>query len=175
MMHKSNRNGRGTTGRATARLAVAGVALLSTIAACSADELLTVQDEDVVRLDALTTKEALPSVRAAVIGEFQVAYAGSSGSEGIAQLAALLADEFWSAESFPTRNEIDLRQIQAVNSTLLPIYRSLHRARATAEVASSRYAELDPTNTAWAEVLALGGYTYLAFAENYCSGVPFSI
>lgn len=174
MAIQTNRNGRRTPRGATLRFAAAGVAFLTALAACDADELLTVEDPDVVRLEALTTKEALPSVRAAVIGEIQVGYAGSGTLEGIAQLAGLLTDELWSSESFPTRNEIDLRSIQAVNSTLLPIYQRLHRARATAEVASSRYKELDPTNTQWAEVLAMGAYTYVSFAENYCSGVPFS-
>lgn len=174
MNMKNHRDGRSGAARAIARTAAAGAALLAALAACNADEILSVEDPDVVRLDALTTREALPAVRAAVLGEFQVGFAGSGGSEGIAQLAGLLADELINSESFPTRIEIDMRDMQAVNSTLLPIYQRLHRARATAEVASSRYAELDPTNTAWGEVLAIGGYTYVAFAENYCSGVPFS-
>src|SRR5256885_14658041 len=30
------------------------------------------------------------------------------------------------------------------------------------------------TNAGLAELLTLGGFTYMMFAENYCSGVPFS-
>lgn len=162
---------RGTTARW-----VAGSVLLpmTVLGACSVDEILRVEDPDVVRIENLTTVEALPAVFGAVLSEFQLAFSGSGGTEGLAQMGGLFTDELLNAESFPTRIEVDKRQIDMVNGTMLGIYRTVQRARATAETASDRFATLDPTNARRPEVLSLGGYTYILIAENYCSGVPFS-
>src|SRR5207247_9159519 len=57
------------------------------------------------------------------------------------------------------------------------ISRDLSRARRATEFAASRYRTLAPDTTAetgFPEMLALAGFTYVFFAENYCSGVPFS-
>ena len=55
---------------------------------------------------------------------------------------------------------------------MLPIFQLAQRARATAELVASSYAQFDPANPNRAEVLALAGYMYILFAENYCNGVP---
>ena len=164
-----------TTGRRVSRLGMGGaLAALSTLAACNADKLLDVQDVDVVSADALNGAAVLPSARAATIGDFAVAYAGSSGSEGQAQMSGLFTDELLNSESFPTRIVVDQRDLEPINGTLLGLFRDISRARATADAVAARYAEFDPKNRAYSEVLALGGYTRVILAENYCSGVPLS-
>jgi starch-binding outer membrane protein, SusD/RagB family len=60
------------------------------------------------------------------------------------------------------------------NSGMLTVFRNLHRARRAAEVAAERFAENEPGTVGHAETNSLAGFTYIMFAENYCSGVPFS-
>jgi starch-binding outer membrane protein, SusD/RagB family len=160
-------------------VAIAGV---SSVAACNQDDLLTVPTPDVVLPKDLTGAAVLPNAYAAAIGDFQVAYAGSGGNvvgsfgstEGLVIMSGLLSDELLNAETFPTRLEIDRRATNPVNATMLAIFQLAQRARATTELVASSYAQFDPANPNRAEVLALAGYTYILFAENYCNGVPAS-
>lgn len=151
-----------------------GLTLLTlALAACSTKEILKVEDPDVARPTALQGKSALPTLLAGTIGEFGNAYNGA-GNDGQVTISALLADEFINTETFPTRLEIDQRSTQTNNGSLEGYFFALSRARAAADLASARYAQFDPTNASFAEVLALGGVEYVLFAENWCSGVPFS-
>lgn len=159
-------------GAGTATVGALTIALVA--AGCNIDNTLAVKTPDIVQLGALTTPDALPAVRAAVISDFQVAFGGSSGAEGQAQMSGLMADELFNAESFPTRIELDQRATQQENSTMLNIFRDIQRARETAEIGEQRFSTLDPTNADRPEIVALGGFTYVLLAENYCSGVPFS-
>jgi len=89
--------------------------------------------------------------------------------------AGLLSDEFIQTESFPTRFEVDTRNMLVGNSSLVNIFRELSRGRAAAERAARKYVELEQPNAIGrAEALTLAGFTYILFGENYCSGVPFS-
>ena len=163
--------------RVCAFVAIAGV---SSLAACNQDKLLTVPTPDVVLPKDLTGAAVLPNAYAAAVGDFQVAYAGSGGNvpgsfgstEGLVIMSGLLSDELLDAETFPTRLELDRRATNPVNATMLSIFQLAQRARATAELVAASYAQFEPTNPNRAEVLALAGYMYILFAEDYCSGVP---
>ena len=149
------------------------------LAACNTDKLLTVPTPDVVLPSDINTPAALPSAYAAAIGDFQLGYAGGYGTllaynEGIAQMSGLFTDELLNAETYPTRLEVDLRDVSEINSSTLQIFHDLQRARATAELVSARFRSLEPTNPDGAEIQALAGFTYVLFAENYCNGVPAS-
>ena len=143
---------------------------------------LNVVDPDIITPDNLTGEEALPTIRAAALGDFALAYTGSGadgsrGTEGIVTSSGLLADEYVNSETFPTRVEIDRRATQLTNGTLLGWFRTISRARRAQEFAAAQYRELATDTTlqgGFPEMIALSGYTYLFFAENYCSGVPFS-
>jgi starch-binding outer membrane protein, SusD/RagB family len=158
-------------------VAIAGV---SSVAACNQDDLLTVPTPDVVLPKDLTGAAVLPNAYAAAIGDFQVAYAGSGGNvvgtfgstEGLVIMAGMLSDELLNAETFPTRLEVDRRATNPVNATMLAIFQLAQRARATTELVASSYAQFEPANPNRAEVLALAGYMYILFAEDYCNGVP---
>ena len=152
----------------------AACSALALVAGCNTDKLLDVPDVDVVSPDALVGRSVLPSALAAAIGDFGVAYGGSNGSEGQAQITGLFVDEFINAESFPTRIEVDQRNINPVNATMLTIFRDISRARATSDAVASRFKEFDATNRSYAEVLSLSGFTRVILGENYCSGVPLS-
>jgi len=163
----------------TARLlALLAVALLVPQAGCN--DPLRVTIPFIVPPDALADSAALATIRAGVIGDFAIAYSGDhpdgSGGvgEGVIMYGGLLADEWVNSETFPTRIEVDARTIAVTNADVDLWYRLLHRARRSAEVAAARYAAVADADPGHAEVLALEGYTYIFFAETFCSGVPVS-
>lgn len=131
-------------------------------------------DPDVATPESIQDKTALPAVLAGAIGDFQVAYSGSSGGDGQISISALFTDEFQWAETFPTRKEVDIRSIQPTNVTMDGIFRSLQRARTAASRAADGFARFDPTAAGYGEALNLEGTAYNLAGENYCSGVPFS-
>lgn len=162
--------------RISSRLAVASMAAVGLLGlgACNTDKLLTAPTPDVVQPQDIAGTAALPNAFNAVLSDFQVGFAGSGTVEGQVNASAWLGDEEFNVETFPTRIEVELRSTQAVNSTMLPIFRNVQRARHTAELVADRFQAADPANPQHAEVLALGAFTYVLFAENYCNGVPTS-
>ena len=171
LMHSSRLSSR--------RLLTAALTGTVSLAACNTDKLLTVPTPDVVLPQDINSPSALPSAYAAALGDFQIAYGGGYGSglnynEGIAQMSGLFTDELLNAETYPTRLEVDLRDVSEINSSTLQTFHDLQRARATAELVSARFRDLDRQNPDGAEVQALAAYTYVLFAENYCNGVPAS-
>lgn len=158
-----------------ARIAAAGLAL--TVIACNTDEILQVTDPDVARPDALKGAAALPTLRAGAIGNFGVAYNGGNADVEQVHLSALLSDEFINTETFPTRIEIDQRAMSLTNTSLVGTFFDLTRARASADLAIRTYRESAKTvadSAGFPEILALSGFSYVLFAENYCGGVPIS-
>ena len=161
-------------------LALLAAAFVLPVSGCS--DLLKVNDPDIVIPDNLGDPSVLPTIRAGAVGDFTLAYSGSGaqgsgGVEGVIMMGGLLADEWINSETFPTRIEVDARRINVTNATTQTVFRNLHRARRATEFAAQSYVDLlaDPTTDAgYAETLALTGFIYLFFAENYCSGVPVS-
>jgi hypothetical protein len=149
-------------------------ALAALAGACSTDKVLTVKDPDVVRPEALDDSVNLPVYLASAYAEVLAGYDGGV-FEGMVNYSGLLADEFIQTESFPTRFEVDTRNMLVGNSSLRDIFRELSRGRAAAERAARKYVELGQPNVIGrAEALNLSGFAYIIFGENYCSGVPFS-
>jgi hypothetical protein len=149
-------------------------ALAALAGACSTDEVLAVKDPDVVRPEALDDSVNLPVYLASAYAEVLAGYDGGV-FEGMVNYSGLLADEFIQTESFPTRFEVDTRNMLVGNTSLRDIFRELSRGRAAAERAARKYVELGQPNVIGrAEALNLSGFAYIIFGENYCSGVPFS-
>jgi SusD/RagB-like outer membrane lipoprotein len=145
------------------------------LSACSVDKVLQVPDPDVSSPSQLTGKAALPTLLAAAIGDFQVAFAGTGGNtglEGLVNMTGLFTDEFAFTETFPTRVQVDRRAIDRNNSTMSAIYFTVQRARQSAFRAESSYKALAVSDTGYSEALSLEGYSFLMLAESYCSGVP---
>lgn len=160
--------------RRPARAALAALAL-GVLGACDLDEVLNVPDPDVATPESVQDVTALPAVRAGAIGDLALAVTGSGGNEnGLVQYTGLFTDELIWAETFPTRGQIDRREIEVINGTMEGLFQIAQRARASAERAADAYVRLDPSNAARAEMHALAGFSYVFIAEAYCSGVPFS-
>lgn len=158
------------------------LAIVAATLACKTDEILKVSDPDVARPEALQGAAALPTLRAGAIGNFGVAFNGGSADVEQVQLSALLSDEFINTETFPTRIEIDQRAISLTNTSLANTgqggtFFDINRARASADLAVDAYKQFAQTtadSAGFPEVLALSGFTYILFAENYCGAVPVS-
>ena len=162
--------------RNSLKTSVLAVGMVAAVAACSLDDLLSVEDPDVATPGSLTGPEALPVLLAGALGDFQLAFSGDNAgvTEGLINLGGLLADEFAIAESFPTRVPIDRRDIDNVNVTLNTVYSYAHRARAAAELSATQHQEFAPNTSGHALSLAIAGYSYILLGENFCSGVPVS-
>lgn len=166
----------GKVGRSHRRVShyrFAAAALVLALTGC--DNPLDTTDPDFILPGDLEGEEAIPTLVQGAVGDFTLAYSGSpqggGTTEGIVMASGLLADEWILSGTFPTRIEVDSRNIEINNGTMTTLFRNLHRARRAAENAAGLVANAggDPS-----PVLNLAGYTYLFFAENYCSGVPFS-
>jgi starch-binding outer membrane protein, SusD/RagB family len=174
---ESSRSGRwGATPRRWARtLALAGVAVA--FAGCDLDSLLDVEDVDVVTEESAGRPEALPFAYAGAIRDFQIAFTGYPSSaldEGFVLASGMLSDEYDIGGTFPTRIEVDRRNIQRDNGTMQAVFRKMHRARGAAERTARALEGANPADPRRGEILNLAGFTYVFFGEMYCSGVPFS-
>lgn len=144
---------------------------------------LDVTQPDIIQPGNLVTAAALPTIRAGAIGDFTISYSGSGSTgsggtvEGQILTAGLLSDELINTETFPDRINVDRRFVEINGATMEGVFHNLSKARRSAEVAAADYRKLSPDTTkdsGLSEMLSLAGFTYLMFAENYCSGVPFS-
>lgn len=146
------------------------LALLGT-AACNTDELLEVVDPDLVTPDNVQGEPGASLFWAGALGQFASAY--STGGGGQIVYGGMMADEFHLSGTFPTRNQVDRREIDERNGTMLGQYRALHQARVGLENAAQKLEEFVSGDSRIGEMYNLAGFTYLYFAEHYCSGVPF--
>lgn len=142
---------------------------------------LEVEDPDIARPDDLTGRPGLEAQRVGAFGDFEQAYGGNStgggGTEGQILASGLFTDEFFHSGTFPTRIQMDARRIDVQNGTMTDYYHNLHLARRAAESAADAWSSADTlagSASVIAEMSNLAGYTYIFFAENFCSGVPFS-
>lgn len=147
------------------------------LAGCDLDELLTVEDRDVVSPEVLEDPEVLPVVVAGALGDFTAAFSGSTGGDSYVTVSALMADEFFSSGSFPTRTATDRRSQQppASGNTSDAAYVDLQVARRALRNAAIQVAEVNGTDDPeFAELKALEGYTILLLGEGFCNAVPLS-
>ena len=167
---KANRSMRTPAPRAV----VTGVVAVLLLAACSS--LLDVKDPDVINPPDVQNADGAIGAYNGGIGDFAFANDGDNGgTEGQILVSGVMSDEYTDVETFPTRIEYDSRAIDERNTTLRDVYFNLHKARVALEGAAGMLQQYAPTpNSRIGEVLALAGFTYVYFAENYCSAVPFS-
>lgn len=165
-------------GRKAVRLFLAAVfslPLLLTVTAC--DNPLTVEDPDIAEPDDLQGESGLNARRLGAFGDFAVAYSGSDGDAGHILYSGAFSDEFIITGPFAERSQIDARQVTTSNRFVPGFYSNLHRARRAAEATADAWTDADTLAQApvvLAEMNNLAGFSYVFFAESFCSGVPFS-
>jgi starch-binding outer membrane protein, SusD/RagB family len=172
-MHKTRKySGRGFM--LLPRLTVLGALASLPLSGCSLDSLLDITDPDVADPSGFQDATALPAYRAAAIGDFSVAFDAAAGDNYITY-TGMFADELINSETFPTRIEIDRRDIREDNANLQTVTRNLYRARTSAEEAMLAYESFASARVdGFAETASIAATIYSLFGEAYCSGVPFS-
>lgn len=148
------------------------------VAGCDTDELLEVTDPDTVNPGTLEDPDLIDIVVTGAIGEFTTGYTGTGGDAFLA-VGSLMADELFSSGTFTTRTATDRReQFSAQNgNTSDGAYINLQQARRALKDAAIDVAEnpnLGAGSDEYGWMKALEGYTYVALAEGWCSGIPIS-
>jgi hypothetical protein len=162
--------------RMTRAAGLIGASLLAS-ATMGCSSIFDPTTDDVIDPGNLTSAAAIQTLLNGARRDFALAYVGTGDGtqEGIILTGGLVADEFDNSDTFPTRQEMDQRDMDVTNVSLLGVYAGIHRARAAADQASAlaRSAKPDEVN-AIAELHEISGLSILSFADNYCSGVPTS-
>ena len=166
------------------RLAVMGL-VAGALTSCNLD----VNDPDVVTPDDIAGDPAsIPVVIAGLVGDFQNAFAGGSqnpiGTSGAGYVlyAGLFTDEFINAGTFPTRIEVDDRDILFQNISLnSDVWEPLNVSRFSADNAVASFLplvgdpELDDQQDLIQQGIAFGAYygAYMRvlFAEMFCQSI----
>lgn len=157
---------------------VFSIGLLAVVAAaCNPNTALRPKERGVVTK---ITASALPGLYVGALNDFTIAWSGAGdaangGHEGHVGLSAIFTDELTSQflDEFTFRRALDTGQATPANTQLAGIFNDLSAARHSAEQAAASFATLAPQDVGRAEMLSIEGYTYVLFAEMWCSGVPF--
>lgn len=147
--------------------------------ACNPGNALKISTPDNVNPSDLNTLGGLAALRGGMLSQFQVAYGGGAdegngGHEGFINWSGIFTDELSDMETFPTRKNVDGRTAAGSNVSLKAYYLDMTAARAIADKADAAYNQLAPDSVGHGLVLAIGGYSYVLFAEMYCEGVTVS-
>lgn len=156
-----------------------GLGLLAlSLAGCDPDELTDLNDPDDITVAVATDTANIAELRNGASFEFARAMAGpgaTNSTPGIVGISGVLTDEMWYASTFQSMQEIDRRNIERTNGDVLTVFQYLHRARNLSERTAEQYARTSQAGSAdHAMVTNFAGFTYVLFAETFCSGVPFS-
>src|SRR5689334_3997610 len=131
-----------TIARVAGMSAAAFVAITAT--ACNLDKTLNVEDPDVATPGSVATSVGLAVVYAGARSEFENAFSGAP--DNAQTLPGLLADELHDIDTFPTRIEVDQRNVKVDNSTVQTWYRNLHRSRAAIRRGTEAFAQFAATD-----------------------------
>lgn len=143
---------------------LAGLLAVLVMGGCDTDKILEVIDPDLVTPESINQAELY---WAGALGDF------AEAAGGVFQYVGMFTDEFHLSGTFPTRIEVDERRISITNGTVDNVFEDLHHARVSALNAADLLAEEFGSDSRIGDMYNLVGYTYLHFAEVYCSGVPF--
>ena len=162
-----------------------GAVALAATAACSPDEILTVEDPDIVDPASLNTASAALALRTGVTQRVAQATTGTAptggttgnvqtgGNESLALLGGLLADEYRSGDTFEQRNTTDQRTLIPQNSFLAHPLRAAQRVRQEARAAVALLREYAPQPSAYqTQMFASSAFAAVMVAESFCNGVP---
>jgi len=165
--------------RSRAGWAWAWIALLGLAATgCNIDKMLEVDDPDIVTPDQAAGPTAVPATVAGMVGDFQAAFAG------YAIYAALFTDEMILAGTFPTRIDVDERNVQldpnngSLEDDMFGPFQvaresaDRNRTSWTGAIDDPDYASVqDDLKEGFALANLYGGYLRTMMAEAYCAVV----
>ncbi len=149
-----------------------------TVAGCS--DVLSVETPDIVDPGTLNTPAGLSALRNGAYGDFVRGFTGdgiTAGTDGHIQESGILSDELVSSGTNTSRVQMDARYGNDRNDRIFAYYANLQRARQSSESAIQAFTDATDApakEAALAELSLLAGYAYVFFAEDFCSGVPYS-
>jgi starch-binding outer membrane protein, SusD/RagB family len=153
---------------------------LAGILALSGCGLLDTESPVIIDPNNLESPEGAEARRFGAIRDFGFVRDGDGSetdTEGLITLTGSMADEFNYSGFLPSVVEFDQRLVVNNNPSLTPLYFRLHVARSGAEGAAAALERWSPdpdNDPGIPEMLALAGFTYVFFAEDFCSWVPYS-
>lgn len=159
--------------RAGRTLTALGVSVL--LAACSREELLSVNTPDQITPEAASSPTGAAALRVSALGNFANLYSGDNAGNGVGLNIAggLLTDEMTSH-----RGGTEHMDSRAVNentfpSTVWSLVGTSQTQLIRARKALDQYVAASATrSTQMAQLQALEAYVYTLTAEHYCNGVP---
>ena len=159
---------------------LAGVLSLS-VGACDTDKIVEVRDPAALRPEDLNNLGAVPQLVNGAFRQFVGGYSGFGG-DAFLSASAVLSDEFYYGDTFPTRSAADKRTLQlpVLGNISDAAYSRLHQARFNARRAFGVVQEFSTSQTAAADASAkaqlrtIEGYVYITLSEGWCGSVPFS-
>ena len=161
-----------------ARLRLAAAGLLVIFSAGCLDEIVQVDERDVIPPEQLNTAAGATALYNGAFRAFGIAIDGNNGgAEGQILISGLMADEWFHSGTFNTRRDYDQRGTDLNNGTLAISFRNLQDARTAAlkAIAAIENTAADPAADERIGAMRVReGAIYLASAQNYCSGVPFT-
>ena len=159
--------GRARRGLGMVALAVAALAAT----ACDTQSLLEVTDPDIINPSDVTTLQGANALRLGAIARLNAA---TTGGESTFLLGGLLADEYRSADTFLQRNETDRRAVQTNNAQVTTAFRTLYRARLSAEQAVAALEQFEAPAWQVGQMYLVQAYVANQLAEDFCGHIPFS-
>jgi starch-binding outer membrane protein, SusD/RagB family len=171
---------RGRAARALPRFALAAVALAGS--ACDTNNLVQVSDPATLRP---TDLQNIGSVPALVNGAFRQFIGGYSGlgDDSFLSASAVISDETYYGDTFPTRQAADSRTLQptVLGNISDNAFSRLQQARFNARRAYGVVDQFTTPLTAVADsatkaqLRTIEAYTYVTLSEGWCGDVPFSV
>ncbi|MGH7527052.1 MAG: hypothetical protein ACREMX_10145 [Gemmatimonadales bacterium] len=160
------------------KIALRTAALAMALATSPACGLLDTDQPNIIDPGTLDSPAGAAALRDGALADFAFAKDGDGEQteDGLILVGGLMTDEFFFSTTPPSEQEIDQRTPSPDNSSVSDPYSNLHKARAGAENAAQALQQLTLDADSIpdvAEMLAVAGFTYIYFAETYCSGVPF--
>lgn len=172
---------RGKGVRALPRLAlVAAVALAGS--ACDTNKLVEVTDPATLRPGDLNNIGAVPALVNGAFRQFIGGYSGF-GDDSFLSSSAVIGDETYYGDTFPTRESADKRTLQPTELGNISdnAFARLQQARFNARRAFGVVDQFSTPTTARtdsatkAQLRAIEGYVYVTLSEGWCGDVPFSV
>lgn len=162
------------------RLALASALALS-IGGCDTNKIVEVEDPAALRPDQVANAAAIPAL---INGAFRQLIGGYSGFGGdsFLSVSALISDEFYFGDTFPTRLAVDRRTLNptVLGNTSDGSFSSLMQARRNSRRAFGVVDQFtSPTTEATdlvnkARLRTIEGYVHVTVSEGWCGSVPFS-
>jgi hypothetical protein len=155
------------------------LAVAVSLVACGGlkDNLLEATDPDLINPGDLETPDGASALRNGALFRFRAMTAGTtaSGSEGTWLLGGLLADEWSTTSTFQENDQVDKRDVDAANGSVLNSFRNTNRVRTAANQAIPALEKFFPNGKAdIAEMYFIRGFAELQLALDFCNGIPLS-